>query len=140
VYEVHIANMLRLAGFSEPEIRAKGVMTLEMAIAQTHVSVANTSDVSKGNTIWLRSERSAKAPGLDWTAFLTASGLNDQPRFGAWQPSALSGISELTASEPLQVWKDYLAFHAIEDAAPFLSKAFVDEQQRRKSSNAVCAY
>jgi putative endopeptidase len=126
-YEAHIANMLQLAGFGEPEVRAKGVMTLEMAIAQTHVSVADTGDVSKGNTIWLHSELSAKAPGLDWRAFLTAAGLNDQPRFGAWQPSALSGISKLTASEPLQAWKDYLAFQAIEDAAPFLSKAFVDE-------------
>jgi putative endopeptidase len=33
----------------------------------------------------------------------------------------------LTASAPLQAWKDYLAFHAVENAAPFLSKAFVDE-------------
>jgi putative endopeptidase len=126
-YEAHIANMLRLAGFTDLEARSKRVMTLEMAIAKTHVSVADTIDVTKGNTVWLQSELPDKASGLDWTAFLTAAGLNDQPRFGAWQPSALSGISKLTASEPLQAWKDYLAFHAIEDAAPFLSKAFVDK-------------
>jgi putative endopeptidase len=126
-YEAHVATLLRLAGFTESPARAKRVMALEMAIAKVHVSVADTNDVAKGNTVWLRSQLSAKAPGLDWTAFLTAAGLNNQPRFGSWQPSALAGISRLTASEPLQTWKDYLAFHTVENAAPFLSKAFADE-------------
>ena len=124
-YEAHVASMLRLAGFSEPEVRAKRVMALEMEIAKAHVAVAY--DVPQGNTVWLRSQLPRRAPGLDWTAFLTAAGLNSQSRFGAWQPSAIAGISKLTASEPLQSWKDYLAFHAIENAAPFLSKAFDDE-------------
>lgn len=126
-YETHIANMLRLAGFTQAEARSKRVMALEMAIAKAHASVADTIDVSKGNTVWSRSELAQKAPGLDWTAFLTAAGMNDQPRFGAWQASAITGISKLTASQPLPAWKDYLLFHAIENAAPFLSKAFVDE-------------
>jgi putative endopeptidase len=124
-YEAHIATMLRLAGFTDSKARAKRVMALEMAIARRHVPLAY--DVTKGNTVWLRSELAKKAPGLDWTAFLTAAHLNDQPRFGAWQPSALAGISRLTASQPLQTWKDYLAFHTVENGAPFLSKAFVDE-------------
>jgi putative endopeptidase len=126
-YEAHIASTLRLAGFTEAIARARRVMQLEMAIAKTHVSVADTIDVTKGDTVWLRSQLSAKAPGIDWTAFLTAAGINGQPRFGAWQPSAIAGISRLTASESLQVWKDYLRFHTIEDAAPYLSSAFVDE-------------
>lgn len=126
-YEGHVANMLRLAQLSEPEARAKRVMALEMAIAKVHVSVADTIDAAKGNTIWLRSELAEKAPGLDWAAFLTAAGMSDQPQFGAWQPAAIAGISKLTGSQPLQAWKDHLAFHLIEDAAPFLSKAFVDE-------------
>ena len=126
-YEEHVAHMLRLASFTQAEARAKRVMALELAIARTHASVADTGDASKGNTVWLRSELPTKAPGLDWTAFLTAAGLNDQPRFGAWQPGAITGISQLTTSQPLQTWKDYLAFHAIESAAPFLSTAFADE-------------
>jgi putative endopeptidase len=128
-YEAHVANMLRLAGFTNPEARATRVMAMEMEmeIAKVHVSVADTNDVTKGNTVWLRSELAVKAPGLDWTAFLTAAGIDGQPRFGAWQPTAIAGISKLTASEPMQAWKDYLAFHTVENAAPFLSKAFADE-------------
>jgi putative endopeptidase len=126
-YEAHIAAMLRLAGFTETEARAGRVMALEMAIAKTHVSVADSNDFAKGDTVWRRADLASKAPGLDWTAFLAAAGLGDQQQFGAWQPSAIAGISKLSASQPLQAWKDYLAFHAIEEAAPFLSKAFTDE-------------
>src|SRR5690606_2926126 len=86
-----------------------------------------TSDITRANTVWTREELARKAPGLDWAAFLAGAGLADQPRFGAWQDSAIAGLSKLTASEPLQAWKDYLAFHAIERGAPNLSKAFVDE-------------
>jgi len=53
--------------------------------------------------------------------------LEKQRDFVVWQPSALIGLSKLTASESLEVWKDYLRFHAVEDAAPYLSKKFVDE-------------
>ncbi|WP_293677610.1 M13 family metallopeptidase [uncultured Phenylobacterium sp.] len=126
-YQAHVANMLRLAGFSEPEARAKRVMDLEMAIAKVHVSVEETSDVAKGNMVWVRSELAARAPGLDWPAFLTAAGLADQPRLGAWQPGAIAGISRLAGTWPIQAWKDYLAFHTISNGAPFLSKAFADE-------------
>ncbi|THD60107.1 MAG: M13 family peptidase [Phenylobacterium sp.] len=126
-YEAHIANMLRLARFAEPEASARRVMALEIAIARAHVSLTDTIDVAKGNTVWRRADLPSKAPGLDWTAFLTTAGLDAQPRFGVWQPTALAGISRLTASEPLPAWKDYLAFHTIEAAAPYLSKAFADE-------------
>ena len=44
-----------------------------------------------------------------------------------WQPNAVTGISALVASQPLETWKDYLGFRAIEHASAFLPKAFVDE-------------
>jgi predicted metalloendopeptidase len=41
-----------------------------------------------------------------------------------WQPSAVTGISALTASEPLDTWKDYLTFHAIQSRAAVLPAVF----------------
>ncbi len=126
-YQAHVARMLALAGFTEPEARAARVMALEVAIAKVHVSVDETSDVPKGNTVWRGDELARKAPGLDWEAFLTAAGMADQPRFGAWQAGAIAGISKLAGAQPLQTWKDYLAFHTVERAAGYLPKAFIDE-------------
>jgi putative endopeptidase len=126
-YLAHVASMLKLAGYAEPEARAKRVVALETAIARVHVTVDESSDVSKSNTVWSRADLPRKAPGLDWDAFLAAAGLADQSRFGAWQAGAIAGMSRLAGSQPIQAWQDYLAFHAVERGAPYLSKAFVDE-------------
>jgi len=126
-YQVHIAAMLKLAGYDDVEARARRVMALEMAIAKVHLSVDESVDVAKSNTVWTRAELPKKAPGMDWEAFLTAAGLADQPRFGAWQAAAIAGEAKLVGSQPVQTWKDYLAFHTVERGAPFLSKPFVDE-------------
>lgn len=125
-YKAHIAEMLRLAGYSDVDARAARVVALETAIARSHWTVDQTADVLKANTVWTRAELARKAPGLDWDAFLTAAGLADQPRFGAWQDSAIVGMSKLVASQPIQAWRDYMAFHAVERGAPFLSKPFAD--------------
>jgi len=126
-YVAHVAAMLKLAGYSDAEARAKRVMALETAIARAHVSVDQSADVTKSNTVWTRADLPKKAPGLDWETFLTAAGLADQPRFGAWQATAITGVSKLVGSQPIQSWQDYLAFHTVERGAPYLSKAFVDE-------------
>jgi putative endopeptidase len=126
-YRTHIANMLRLAGLNDVETRAGRVLALETAMAAAHWSVEQSNDVLKANTVWSRAQMASQAPGLDWDAFLKAAGLGEQNRFGAWQASAIAGLSKLTTSESLDTWRDYLAFHAAARGAPFLSKAFVDE-------------
>jgi putative endopeptidase len=126
-YQAHIAATMRLAGMSEPEARAKRVMDLETAIARAHWTQLQTGDVEKANNSWRRAEFAAKAPGIDWAAFFGAASLSDQEIIKVWQPSAVTGISALVASQPLQAWKDHLAFREIERSAPYLSKAFVDE-------------
>ncbi len=128
-YRQHIATMLRLAGTPEAEAKAKAgrIYELERKIAQAHWPQVDTRDVTKTNNPWTREDFARKAPGLDWSAWFTAAGLGQQRDFIVWQPSALIGIAKLTGSEPLQTWKDYLAFHAISRAAPVLPKAFVEE-------------
>ncbi|EPX58897.1 Metallopeptidase [Cystobacter fuscus DSM 2262] len=126
-YQQHIAAMLRLAGITDPEARAKRILELERDIARVHWSQVDTRDVLKANNPWPREELARRAPGLDWDTYLGAAGLGQQREFIVWQPSALTGIAKLVGGAPLQTWKDYLTFHAIERAAPFLPKAFVEE-------------
>ena len=125
-YEQHIATMLRLAGISDVEARARRVMELERKIARVHWTQVDTREVSKANNPWPREAFAKKARGLDWKAFLEAAGLSEQREIIVWQPSAIIGIAKLVGSQPLQSWKDYLAFHAVERGAPLLTRAFVD--------------
>src|SRR5205823_14721655 len=58
------------------------------------------------------------------------AGLSKEPSIMVWQTQAVTGIAKLAGSEPLDVWKDYLTFHAADRASPLLSKPFVDESFR----------
>ncbi|HXY97178.1 MAG TPA: M13 family metallopeptidase [Steroidobacteraceae bacterium] len=126
-YQAHIAAVLALAGVADPLPRARRIFELERHIARAHVSRADSEDVQKGNNHWSRADFSARAPGLDWPAFFAAAGLGGEERFVVWQPGAVVGISALVASEPLESWKEYLTFHALEHASPYLPKAYVEE-------------
>jgi putative endopeptidase len=127
-YEAHIATVLSLAGVAPPEGKAAQIFALERRIALAHASRVDSADVRKGNNHWTRQELESRAPGLDWPAFLEAAGLDRQPGFVVWQPGAVTGIAAAVRAEPLPAWKDYLTLRAIERAAPFLPKAFVDER------------
>ncbi|HSY08860.1 MAG TPA: M13 family metallopeptidase [Steroidobacteraceae bacterium] len=126
-YKTHIENILTLAHVADAHAKAARIFDLEHRIAAAHSSREESEDVLKGNNRWARRDFALRAPGLEWAAFFKAAQLDGQSEFTVWQPRAVSGISALVASEPLDAWKDYLTFHAIEHAATYLPKAFVDE-------------
>ena len=126
-YKQHLATLLKLAGVADAEKKAARVVELETKIAQAHASRADSGDVKKGNNPWTREDFARKAPGLDWKAYFHAAGLETQQGFIVWQPSAFTGVAALVASTPLSVWKEYLTAQALDMAAPYLGKAFVDE-------------
>ncbi|MBW8883016.1 MAG: M13 family metallopeptidase, partial [Asticcacaulis sp.] len=126
-YVAHIANLLKLAGIGDADAKAKTVMALETAMAATHVSRADSIEVQKANNPWTRADFAVKAPGLDWDAYFEAASLDGQPNFIIWHPSAVTGISALVASQPLDTWKTYLTVRLLDHYSPVLPKAFADE-------------
>ena len=126
-YQEHITAMLAVADEPDAAAKARGVFDLESRIARAHASRQESGNVSKGNNHWTRAEFAARAPGLDWEAYFAAAGLGRQQKFVVWQPAAFTGISALVASAPLETWKDYLAFHAVNAAVPVLPSAVGDK-------------
>jgi putative endopeptidase len=129
-YRAHLSAMLSLAGFADADARAGRVLELETRLARTHASRTDSVDVARANNPWTRADFDARAPGLDWSAFLGAAGLDRQAAFIAWHPGAVTGLAALVQGAPLETWKEYLTVRALEHAAPFLPKAFVDERFR----------
>jgi putative endopeptidase len=125
-YRAYIAALLAQAGTPDADSRAQAVFDLEMRIAKAHASVVDSQDVHKGNNPWQTAALADKAPGIDWPAFLEASGLSGETTIVAWQPEAIRGLSALVAGQPLQAWKDYLRFHALDQSAALLPKAYAD--------------
>ncbi|KRG43709.1 peptidase M13 [Stenotrophomonas panacihumi] len=127
-YKAHIAKVLELAGQPDPQGQATRILALETAIARVHATQEQTNDVKAGANAWKQADFAAKAPGLDWNAFFDAAGLGAQQDFIVWQPQAVAGTAALIASQPLETWKEYLAFRTLDRASPYLSKAFADER------------
>jgi putative endopeptidase len=123
-YHEHIAAMLRLANIPGADAKAAAIAQLETSIAKAHASREESGDVTKGNNHWTRADFGTKAPGLDWETYFAAAGLAKPATFVVWQPRAITGLSALVASEPLDTWKDYLTFHAINSHAALLPTAF----------------
>jgi putative endopeptidase len=126
-YQAHIAAVLTLANIADAQRKAAAIYKLEHAIAEAHSSREESEDVLKGNNHWASTEFAKRAPGLDWAAFFAAAGLEGQREFVVWQPHAVTGMSALTASVPLETWKDWLRFHLIESTSAYLPRAFVEE-------------
>jgi endothelin-converting enzyme/putative endopeptidase len=126
-YQAHIAAVLKLAGFDDVDTRAARIVALEHAIAEKQWSLSDDDDVQKANNPWKSSDFAAKAPGLDWAVYFRAAGLGKQDSITVWQPSAITAEAALVASEPLDSWKDWLAFHVIDNYSEVLPKAFADE-------------
>ena len=127
-YQAHVSAMLKLAGFSDTDARAARIVELEHSIAEKHISLSENEDIHKANNTWKQSDFEVKAPGLDWEAYFKGAGLTKQATFTVWQPTAFAGESALVASAPLDTWKDWMAYHLIEEYAAVLPKALADER------------
>lgn len=126
-YVAHIAKMLTLAGISDPAAKAQRIFDLEKKIAQGHWTQAESRQVEKLYNVVPIGDLPAKMPGFDWPLYLKTVGVADLKTVIVTQPSALEAAAKLVASEPIQVWKEYLTFHLLKNSSSYLPKAFVDE-------------
>jgi predicted metalloendopeptidase len=125
-YKAYIQTILQNAGYADPQGAAGRIMDLETKIAKAHETREQSEDFKQGAQVWTRQQLEQKAPGIDWAALLGAAGLGSAPKFDAYHYAAIPKLSALIASEPLQNWKDWLAFHTLNQQANVLPKAFRD--------------
>jgi putative endopeptidase len=124
-YKAYVAAVLTQAGIADADAKAKSIYALEEKIAKAQASIVDTENVHNARA-WGMDDFAKKAPGLDWAAYFKAAGLDSQQSITAWQPDAIAKLSALTASQPLQAWKDWMVFHAINRHASLLPKAYAD--------------
>ncbi len=127
-YAAYLARLLTLAGEPDGAARAARLFDFEKQLATVQWSRIESRDADKTYNKWARADFARNAPGFDWTAFLTAAGLDQQPMFLVAQPSAFAGSAKAIAATPLAVLRDYLLVRTIDAYAPYLSKPLVDAQ------------
>ena len=124
-YLTHVAAMLKLAGLRDPDGASKRIYAFEHSLAQVQWSKAELRQVEKSFNPFPVASLSTRMPGFDWTTMLAESGLAKENIVIVTQPSALTATARILSTTPLPVLKEYLAYHTITNAAPYLSMPFV---------------
>ena len=127
-YRAYIARTLKMVGNADPEQAADAIMAFETEIAKVSWAVADRRDVGKVNNPMSSAELASYAPGLDWSAWFAGAGIGPQKRLIVNEKTAVRDIAALYAKTPLDTIKLWQQFHVADNAAPYLSKAFVDSR------------
>lgn len=129
-YRAHVTAMLVLSGMSADAAghAANDVITLERALAAASLPFAvYAADPATYHNPVSIAEARTQTPNIDWQRFFRAQGVEPPATFSLGMPMFFRCVDALLDSTPLNAWKAYLRFHAVDSAAPCLSSAFVDQ-------------
>jgi putative endopeptidase len=125
-YRAYVERALGLIGDPEPAKHADAVLAFETAVAKGSWPAAERRDIDKVNNPMSVAELQVFAPGLNWDAYLTASGIAKRDHAIVLEKTAVKDIAALFDRTPLATLKVWEAFHVADQASPYLSKRFVD--------------
>ncbi|AHG88548.1 peptidase M13 [Gemmatirosa kalamazoonensis] len=123
-YEAYVARLLSLAGQPDPAGAAARVLALETAIAEKHWDRAKNRDRNATYNRMTVAELAALAPHLDVAAYLKAAGLAKATDVIVRQPDYVKSLDAIVAGTPASTWREYLAFHLVDNYASVLPDAF----------------
>jgi predicted metalloendopeptidase len=129
-YETHVARIFMLSGEKEAAAKAKAaaILGFETELAQVQWTKVELRDPNKSYNKMTVAQLAELTPGYDWKAALAAAGVGNKADYViVGQPSYLSGLNQVLAKTDIETVKAYFQWQLLREYAPYLSKAFVDE-------------
>ena len=127
-YREHVEKMLHLLGDAAPGKEADKIVALETAMAKLQWTRVANRDAQKTYNPKTLAQLAKEAPAIDWNGYFTEAGLTSAlPTLVVRQPDYLQGLSGLIESTPLATWTSYFRYRVLSSRAPFLPRAFVEE-------------
>ncbi|WP_166207800.1 M13 family metallopeptidase [Cognatiluteimonas telluris] len=125
-YLDYIARSFELTGVPAVQARAKAdaVLGIETRLAKASLSRVELRDPKNRYHFVSVAEADAAMPHFGWAGFFKALDVPVVDGFSLSQPKFFAEFDAMLADVPVAQWRDYFAFHAIDDAAPYLSKPF----------------
>jgi putative endopeptidase len=127
-YRDYIAKSFTLTGVPAADAQAKadGVLAFETRLAKASLARVALRDPKNRYHFVSLAEANTITPHFHWGAFFKALKVPAGDGFSLSQPKFFAEFDAMLADVPVAQWRDYLAFHAIDDAAPYLSTPFQD--------------
>jgi putative endopeptidase len=128
-FVAHVERMLVLGGVDAAAAKAQAadVLAVETRLAKASLTPIESRDPAN-QYHWVSIAEGNKAtPHFDWSKFLAAEHVSGVDGFSLSQPKFFAEFDRMLADLPTTQWKNYLRYHVLNDAAPFLSDAASDE-------------
>src|SRR5580704_14705270 len=129
-YEAHVSKMLALAGESTQQAAAdaKTIIAIETAMAQAQMDNVARRDPKNLNNKMSLEQVQALTPSFDWKHYIeVVAAPPSSPHYLVTSPQFFRNLESLIQQHSVDDWKVYLRWHLVHGSAPYLSKAFVDE-------------
>ncbi len=128
-FRAHVQKMFVLAGEAEAQASADAgiVIELETAMAQAQMDNVKRRDPKNINNKMSLAQIRALTPSIDWDVYLKAVKAPVSEHYIVSAPDFFRAEEKLLAEHPLEHWKTYMRWQVIHRAAPYLTKAMVDE-------------
>jgi putative endopeptidase len=126
-FVAHVERMFALAGIPEPKAAAARVMAVETELAKHHWDRVKSRDRTLTYNKLDGAGLEALTPGYDWSAWWKEFAAKPIDEVVVRQPDYFKAMANLLDSVPLADWKTWLKWQVLLDAAPLLSKPYVQE-------------
>ena len=125
-YRAYVAKLLTMAGWADAEKAADAIVAFETAIAEASWTKVEQRDADKTYNPKTLAELETLAPGFPWKAWTKGAKLDKAEKLIVGEPTAFTKIAAIYAKTPVPTLQAWQAFHTANQAAPYLSKRFVD--------------
>ena len=125
----YMTNMFALVGEDAAEAKADADVVMQI---QTRLAKASKAPIelrnpeARYNKISFADAQNL-TPNFDWNAYVKERGAPGFTEINIGQADFFKEVNQMLTDVPLEQWKTYLRWMTINDAAPSLSKKFVDE-------------
>ncbi len=126
-YMEHVARMFALAGEKHPQAAAEAVMAIETELAKASLERAARRDPARIYHPMTLADVGKVSRSFPWRQYFALTGAPPVTSVNVRVPDFMKALDQAIAAHPLPHLKTYLRWRLLNDYAPFLSSAFVDE-------------
>jgi putative endopeptidase len=128
-FVAHVERMLVLGGVAPAAAKAQAaaILAFETRLARASLSPIEGRDPANQYHFVSVAEANKATPHFSWTKLLAAEKVQGVHGFSLSQPKFFAEFDKMLVETPVADWQAYLRYHALNDAAPYLSEAIDNE-------------
>lgn len=129
-YVQHVAKMFELLGddAAKAAAEAQTVMAIETKLAEASLTRVEMRDPARIYHRMTVAQVKELAPAYDWDGYMKKLGVTAKTDINVARPEFFTkAVNPMLTSVPVSDWQSYLRWHVINNTAPAVSAAFVDE-------------